>query len=99
MTYYTPGLGSCGVTNTDSEAIVALAEDMMTAAQVGGNPNDNPLCGKSITISWQGKTATAKIMDTCPGCADGGLDLTPTLFQEFAPLSVGRLTGMTWTFN
>jgi expansin (peptidoglycan-binding protein) len=64
-----------------------------------GNPNDNPLCGKSITISWQGKTATATIMDTCPGCANGGLDLTPSLFQQFAPLSEGRLTGMTWTYN
>jgi hypothetical protein len=100
MTYYTPGLGSCGETNTDSDSIVALAEDMMLANWPSpNNPNANPLCGKSITISWQGKTATATIADTCPGCANGGLDLTPSLFQEFAPLSEGRLTGMTWSFN
>lgn len=100
LTYYTPGMGSCGVTNTDSDAIVALAENMMAAkTPASGNPNENPLCGKSITISYGGKTATAKIMDTCPGCANGGLDLTPSLFQDFAPLGEGRLTGMKWWYN
>lgn len=99
LTYYTPGLGSCGVTNSASDAIVALAEGMMTAAQVGGNPNANPLCGKSITISYGGVEKTATIMDTCPGCSGGSLDLTPTLFADFAPLSQGRLTGMKWWYN
>lgn len=100
LTYYAPGLGSCGETNSDSEAIVALAENMMSAmTPASGNPNDNPLCGKSITISYGGKTATAKIMDTCPGCANGGLDLTSSLFEVFAPLGEGRLTGMKWWYN
>lgn len=100
LTYYTPGLGSCGVTNTASQNIVALAEGMMSAmTPASGNPNANPLCGKSITISYGGKTATATIMDTCPGCANGGLDLTPSLFEVFAPLSEGRLTGMKWWYN
>jgi len=100
VTYYTPGLGSCGVTNSDSDPIVALAENMMSAmTPASGNPNENPLCGKSITISYGGKTATAKIMDTCPGCANGGLDLTPSLFEVFAPLGEGRLTGMKWWYN
>lgn len=98
ITYYTPGLGSCGVTNSDSDSIVALAHDMMEAEGVA-NPNDNPLCGKSITISYGGKTAQATIEDTCPGCAHGSLDLTPSLFQVFAPLGTGRVSGVEWWYN
>lgn len=98
ITYYTPGLGSCGVTNTESDHIVALAIGMMQAGY-SGNPNLNPLCGRSITISSGGKTATATITDTCPGCSDGSLDLTPSLFEVFDPLSVGRVSGVEWWFN
>ena len=98
LTYYTPGVGSCGIESTGSEAVVAVAEDIMVPLD-HPNPNHNPLCGKTITISANGKTAQAKIVDTCPGCAHGGLDLSPTLFQKFDSLSVGRITGMTWTMD
>ena len=76
--------------------IVALAADMMSGS---ANPNANPNCGKSITISYGGKTAVATIEDTCPGCAGAGLDLTPALFQQFADLGVGRVAGVEWWFN
>ena len=78
--------------------IVALAAGMM-AAQGVANPNDNPLCGKSITISYGGKTVQATIEDTCPGCAQDGLDLTPTLFSQLANLDEGRVGGVQWWFN
>jgi len=29
--------------------------------------NGNPICGKKIQITKNGKTSTAKIMDICPG--------------------------------
>lgn len=63
------------------------------------NTNDNPLCGKSITISYGGKTAQATIEDTCPGCSGASLDLTPSLFEVFADLSVGRVSGVQWSYN
>jgi len=101
ITYYAPGLGSCGVTNGPSDHIVAMAENVMVAAMdaAGTSTNDNPLCGKSITISYGGKTATATIEDTCPGCAGYSLDLTPTLFEEFATLGTGRVSGVEWWYN
>lgn len=98
LQYYTPGMGSCGITNAESDSIVALAEDMM-ASMDGGNPNNNPYCGRSITISYGGKTAQATIEDKCPGCAGAGLDLTPSLFQQFADLGEGRVSGVQWWFN
>ena len=95
-TYYTPGLGSCGITNTESDAIVALAADMMTGS---ANPNDNPNCGRSITITYGGKTVQATIEDTCPGCTGAWLDLTPSLFSQLADLAEGRLSGVQWSFD
>ncbi|KAF2479910.1 hypothetical protein BDY17DRAFT_302905, partial [Neohortaea acidophila] len=97
ITYYAPGLGSCGITNSASDHIVALAADMMTPMNPP-NPNDNPLCGRSITISYGGKTAVATIEDTCPGCSGASLDLTPSLFQIFEPLAVGRVSGVEWWY-
>jgi len=98
ITYYTPGLGSCGITNSESDHIVALAEGMMEATN-NGNPNTNPECGRSITISYGGKTAVATIEDTCPGCSGASLDLTPSLFEIFAPLGTGRVSGVDWWYN
>lgn len=62
MTYYSPGLGSCGGTNGDNDAVVALS-----ASQSG-------YCGKSIKIHYSGKTATAKVVDKCPGCGSGSIE-------------------------
>lgn len=98
MTYYTPGLGSCGITSSESEDVVALPVAMMTAANPP-NPNDNPYCGKMITISYGGKTATAKVVDTCPGCAGDSIDLSPPVFAELANMSEGRVAGVKWWFS
>jgi len=65
----------------------------------GGNSNNNPLCGKTITITYNGVTKTAKVVDTCEGCAAGNIDLSPSLFQDFAPLSAGRVGGVSWYVN
>ncbi len=98
ITYYAPGLGSCGITSSSSEAIVALPNALMLAADPP-NPNDNPYCGKTITISHAGTTAQATVVDTCAGCSGDSIDLSPTLFSTFAKLSVGRVSGVEWWFN
>jgi len=65
----------------------------------GGNSNNNPLCGKTITISYNGVTSTGTVVDTCEGCDAGSIDLSPSLFQKFAPLGSGRVGGVTWSVN
>ncbi|KZT03484.1 uncharacterized protein LAESUDRAFT_659606 [Laetiporus sulphureus 93-53] len=87
FTYYEVGLGSCGQTNVPTDSIVALD----SALYNGGSE-----CGKSITISLNGKTTTATIMDECPGCPEGGLDFSEGLFEYFSDLGVGVLTGEWW---
>ena len=91
-------MGSCGLTNSEAEPVVAVAKGIMDA-QGASNPNANPLCGKTITISHGGQKAEAKIVDTCPGCAGEGLDLSPSLFQRFASLDAGRVVGVEWWEN
>ncbi|KAI1270354.1 RlpA-like double-psi beta-barrel-protein domain-containing protein-containing protein [Xylariaceae sp. FL1019] len=87
ITYYEPGLGACGWTNSDSEDVVALS-----TADYDGN------CGKSITITKDGKTASAKVVDKCPSCASGSIDVSSTVFAQLADLSVGRTT-VSWSFD
>lgn len=73
----------------DSDFIVAL-----NSPQYGsGYPGPN--CFKQIQISANGKTATATIMDQCPGCGYGDLDMSPSLFNHFADPSVGVFQ-MSW---
>lgn len=96
MTYYTPGLGSCGETSSEADDVVALAVDMMAN---GANPNLNPKCGQSITIEYQGRQHQAKVMDTCYACATNDIDISPPLFGSVAPSGDGRVTGVKWWFN
>ncbi|KAF8201801.1 RlpA-like double-psi beta-barrel-protein domain-containing protein-containing protein [Pholiota molesta] len=89
FTFYAAGLGACGKTNSGSDFIVAL-----NSAQYNGGSH----CFETITISVNGKTHSAEIVDECPGCPFGGLDFSEGLFQFFAPESVGVLTG-SWNFG
>ncbi|KAI1739495.1 riboflavine-aldehyde-forming enzyme [Xylaria scruposa] len=85
MTWYNPGLGSCGWTNGDGDAVVALS------------PSKTGDCGKTINIHYQGKSTTAKVVDKCPGCAADGIDVSPTVFDKLANRDQGRVS-VTWEF-
>ncbi|KAI0032557.1 RlpA-like double-psi beta-barrel-protein domain-containing protein-containing protein [Vararia minispora EC-137] len=91
-TFYYVGLGNCGWTNTNSEHVVAMSKAFYDVNK-GGN------CGQTLTITWGGKTETATMVDSCPGCGYYDLDMSPSLFQKFAAESVGVLNGVNWHFN
>lgn len=44
---YTPGLGSCGITNSASDFIAAMNHVDMAN---GANPNNNPNCNRRVAI-------------------------------------------------
>ncbi|KAH9065085.1 RlpA-like double-psi beta-barrel-protein domain-containing protein-containing protein [Lactarius deliciosus] len=89
FTYYVDGTGACGHFNQPSDFIVALNADQYGS---GGN------CGKTITITYGGKSTQAVIMDRCPGCPFGGLDLSQGLFSFFASTDLGTIYGE-WVFG
>ncbi|KAI0883774.1 barwin-like endoglucanase [Annulohypoxylon maeteangense] len=94
MTYYAPGLGACGKYNNQNDHIVALAP-----AQYGydANPNNAKVCGKKIKISYGGKSATATVVDKCPECLSGSIDVSPAVFKQLASLDKGRVK-VTWNY-
>ncbi|KKK26507.1 hypothetical protein ARAM_001003 [Aspergillus rambellii] len=91
LTYYDPGLGSCGITSTDSDMICAVSHVLFDAASTSSNPNNNPLCGLKLRIKRGDKSVDVKIVDRCPGCKVDDLDVSPAVFQELAELAEGRV--------
>jgi hypothetical protein len=89
-TYYSPGvgLGACGAQHSDTQLVAAL-----NVAQFGGyvNPTDSPACGACIVISGPKGSCKVTIVDKCPGCQHGDLDLSPAAFGEIADMAAGRV--------
>lgn len=86
-TYFHAGLGSCGGMSADTDYVVAISARIWTRA----------LCGKQILASSGPRSVAVTIVDTCPGCAAGDLDLSPAAFKRLGNLSDGRIP-VTWRF-
>jgi len=104
LTYYSPGLGACGLVSAEGEAICAVAWELFDAASPsGGNPNNNPLCKKRIRVtrnldgdpSRGNFTVDVMVVDRCTGCKPTDLDLSPSVFNQLAQQDKGRVRG-TW---
>ncbi|OCB88255.1 hypothetical protein A7U60_g4661 [Sanghuangporus baumii] len=89
-TWYYPGLGNCGYTDSSSDDVVAIAKSRYGS---GGNCNQ----WIAITNTANGKTVYGKTRDSCPSCADGDLDLSPAVFSQIADLDTGVIS-ISWNF-
>lgn len=97
MTYYNDvGYGACGTQiDASTQYLVAVSYQWWTAA----NPNNDPLCtGISVRVTYNGHTLTLPVVDKCPVCDAGHIDLSQPAFAEFAPLTTGVVTGISWEF-
>jgi len=97
-TYYDTGLGACGITNTNSDMIAAVSWKLFDTypGYTGGNPNNNPMCGRKIRASFGGKSIIVAATDRCTGCALTDLDFSPTAFNQLEDPAVGRFDGLKW---
>lgn len=93
-TWYNTGLGACGVTNLNSDYIVAISHQLFDETNPG-NPNNNPVCGNRIRAYYQGKSIDVTVTDRCGGCAYRDLDFSPAAFSQLAEQSLGRIP-ITW---
>lgn len=99
LTYYQTGLGACGCTSGQSDAIVAVSESLFDQYTIAGNPNLNPLCGKQVSITGvNGQAYTATIVDRCTGCKVEDLDLSQGFFNTVTNNGDGRVHNMNWSF-
>ncbi|KAJ7110188.1 RlpA-like double-psi beta-barrel-protein domain-containing protein-containing protein [Mycena epipterygia] len=84
LTGFFPTSGACGGTNSDSDFVVALNVPQW---------NNGANCYKEITITYNGKTTNAQIVDECEHCPYEGLDFSPSLFSFFESTDVGIIHG------
>lgn len=89
-TFYSAGRNACGGSSTSSDFIVAL-----NAPQYGDLDSISSWCFQQIAITYKGKTEVATIVDACPSCATGSLDMSKSLFESFADPELGTFQ-MSW---
>ncbi|KAI8640719.1 RlpA-like double-psi beta-barrel-protein domain-containing protein-containing protein [Parasitella parasitica] len=84
-TFYTVGGSSCGGDYSNDDLVAAISIEWM-----GSGPKSS-YCGKSINVKSEHGSVTLKIVDTCPGCKRGDVDMSRAAFQKIAKLNDGRI--------
>jgi hypothetical protein len=102
LTYYSPALGACGITSSDSDSVCAVSHLVFDAVQTGSDPNANPLCGLKIRaqrykegVGMRSEDLT--VVDRCVGCAARDIDVSPKAFEKLADPALGRVL-VTWAW-
>ncbi|MBM7844684.1 expansin EXLX1 family cellulose-binding protein [Herpetosiphon giganteus] len=87
-THYDPtvGMGNCSL---------PLPSDLLVAAINTSDYGLADYCGASVTVNGPRGSVTVKIIDRCPGCVVGGIDLSPQAFERIAALEAGNVP-ITW---
>ncbi len=87
-THYDPtvGMGNCSL---------PMPSDMLLAAMNTSDYGLADYCGAYVTVNGPRGSVTVKIIDRCPGCVVGGIDLSPQAFERIAPLDAGNVP-ITW---
>ena len=65
--------------------------DLMVAAMNTPEWNNSAVCGACAEVMGPSGTVTVRIVDRCPECLAGHLDLSQQAFERIAPLSAGRV--------
>ena len=87
-TYYSAdGTGNC--------SFDASPDDLMVAALNGPDYQTAALCGACLAVTGPNGAVTVRVVDKCPECQHGDLDLSPQAFQVLSPLAAGRIP-ITW---
>ena len=87
-TYYNAeGVGACGI-KTPPDYLVAA---------INGKQYSKANCGRCVSVTGPKGTVVVRIIDKCPGCNSGDLDLSVTAFTKIADKSAGRVK-ISWRF-
>lgn len=90
-TFYTwaDGRGNCGFDATPNDLMVGAMNHVDYA---GSN-----VCGSCVTITGPRGDVTVRIVDQCPECPQGDIDLSPAAFARLADTTLGRVP-ITWRY-
>ena len=70
-------------------------DDLMVAAMNEPDFGNADYCGAHVQVSGPEGTVNVRIVDMCPGCRVGLLDLSPQAFDKIGELHLGRVP-ITW---
>ncbi|MGW4817078.1 RlpA-like double-psi beta-barrel domain-containing protein [Kitasatospora cineracea] len=87
--FYSTGLGACGVVVKDSDLAVALSPDMFGSGAPG------PRCGAVLAITYKGRTVNATVADRAAALRGADIDLSPAAFSALGSVDEGRIQ-VTW---
>lgn len=83
-TYYgADGSGNCSFAASPGDPLVAAMNDADYAAAA--------VCGACVEVEGPDATITVRIVDRCPGCAPGDIDLSEGAFPMIAAKELGRV--------
>jgi expansin len=89
-TYYdADGTGNCSFDPSP--------EDLLVAAMNQVDYDGSAACGACVRVDGPDGSVTVRIVDRCPGCGEGGVDLSPQAFERIAELSAGRVP-ISWRY-
>ena len=71
--------------------------DLNVAALNSPDYSNAAWCGGCADVSGPNGNVRVRIVDRCPECPSGNLDLSPQAFSRIAPLERGRVA-ITWSF-
>lgn len=88
-TYYNEadGGGNCSFDPTP--------QDLMVGAMNHTDYANSAICGAYVELAGPNGTIIIRIVDQCPECPAGNIDLSPSAFSKIAELSKGRVP-ITW---
>lgn len=84
--YHATGKGNCSFD---------ASQDLMVAAINTKDYGDAAMCGAYLSVTGPKGSVTVRVVDRCPGCKVGGLDLSKEAFAKIADMHDGR-TPVTW---
>lgn len=88
-TYYdATGAGNCGYDPSPNDLLVAAID----APQYAGSA----ACGECVDVTGPSGSVRVRIVDKCPECGVGHLDLSREAFARIADLQLGRVD-ISWT--
>ncbi|HEY3353951.1 MAG TPA: expansin EXLX1 family cellulose-binding protein [Polyangia bacterium] len=90
-TYYTfaDGTGNCSFPATPADLMLGAMNHVDYAASA--------VCGGCVRLTGPNDTITIRIVDQCPECPQGNIDLSPQAFERIAALSAGRVA-ISWQY-
>ncbi|HYH95439.1 expansin EXLX1 family cellulose-binding protein [Hyalangium sp.] len=82
--YDATGAGHCGYDKSPN--------DMDVAAMNAPEFNNSAVCGSCAEVEGPQGTVRVRIVDSCPECAAGHLDLSKQAFAKISPVEAGRVS-------